>query len=371
MSGSQFADDIVLPPVTVTAPAPPTPEITLPEVTITADRISTYKSVGGLAWDRVCKLTLTDEKAGDKTANVLDLSEFHITFDVQAWLNQSPKTLVARVYNVGQGNMATVIKQYTSVRLIAGYKGANEDDEIFKGTISYYESGKSSVTETVLVIHANDSDRALNGYPINLTLEAGHTQSDVVTACIKAMGAQPGFITALDPSKSPRGRACVGMPKDVLRDIADANGATVSVENNKVNILKHGETFAEHSLVLNSKSGMVNSPVLTMDGAIQVTSLLNSRLKPGASIRLDEGGVYNKNLMSITQAPRIGGNVQQDQVQVGSQLDMFVKNAVKADGFYKLATVHHTGDTRGNAWHSHLVTMPANVKAAPGAFGVK
>ena len=370
MSASLFAD-IPVPPVPPATPATPTQEITLPEVTISADKIRTYKSAGGLAWDRVCKLTLTDEKAGDKTANILDLSEFHITFDVQAWLNQSPKTLVARVYNVGQDHMASVIKQFTSVRLIAGYRGANEDDEIFKGAISYYESGKSSVTETVLVIHANDSDRAVNGYPINLTLEAGHTQSDVVTACIKAMGAQPGFITALDPSKSPRGRACVGMPKDVLRDIADANGATVSVENNKVNILKHGETFAEHSLVLNSKSGMVNSPVLTMDGAIQVTSLLNSRLKPGASIRLDEGGVYNKNLMSITQAPRIGGNVQQDQVQVGSQLDMFVKNAVKADGFYKLATVHHTGDTRGNAWHSHLVTMPANVKAAPGAFGVK
>jgi hypothetical protein len=365
MSASLFAD-LPAPPI-----PPVTPEIVLPPVTITADRIRTYQSVGGLAWDRVCKLTLTDEKAGDKTANVLDLSEFHITFDVQAWLNQSLKTLVARVYNVGQENMRTVIKQYTSVRLIAGYRGANEDDEVFKGTISYYESGKSSVTETVLVIHANDSDRPMNGTPINLTLEAGHTQSDVVKACTKAMGLQLGFITELDPSKSPRGRACVGMPKDVLRDIADHNGATFSVEDGKVNIIKHNETFAEHSLVLNSKTGMVGSPVLTMDGAIQVTSLLNSRLKPGAGIRLDEAGVYNKNLMTVTPAPRLGGNTQQDQVQPGFQLEAFIKNAVKADGFYKLASVHHTGDTRGNAWHSHLVTMPANVTAAPVAPGIK
>ena len=46
-----------------------TPEITLPETVVTADRpTQTYTTAGGKYWGRDWQLTLTNEKAGDKTA---------------------------------------------------------------------------------------------------------------------------------------------------------------------------------------------------------------------------------------------------------------------------------------------------------------
>ena len=157
---------------------------------------------------------------------------------------------------------------------------------LFSGDVVWFERGREeNQTDTFLRIYANSFDIAINQSMVNTTLPAGSTQKDVAQACVDAMNKDEstlhmalGTLTAgMEDAKSPRSRTLYGMPKDILRDVAQTVGGHCFIDpKGKVNIVKPDDPpSASPVVVLNSRTGMIGVPHQNIDGSMSARCLLN------------------------------------------------------------------------------------------------
>ena len=174
-----------------------------------------------------------------------------------------PWSLEAKVYNVPDKLAQQIANQFTNVSLVVGYALPQPKTDasgaptavvplpqgykpggsmLFSGDVVWYEKGREqNITDTFLTIYANSFDPAQNSSVVNTLLKAGASQKDVAQACVDAMALVPslagpavtlGVLTAgMDDTKSPRSRTLYGMPKDILRDVAQTFGAFCHVDD--------------------------------------------------------------------------------------------------------------------------------------------
>jgi hypothetical protein len=283
------------------------------------------------------------------SGKTMDLSEYHMVFEVEQSAYSTPWKLTVRVYNLEQNLMQAIAKEYTQVQLEAGYLNGPKGI-IFNGLVSYFELGRENNTDLVLIIHAAEADLAWNETPVNATLPAGSTAADVVNACQSEMDKNGkiklGAMSALSTGQSPRARTLYGQSKDILRDVTQSNNATAFISDGKINVVTKDEVLKLPTVVLNSTSGMIGIPYQTLDGAINVRSLLNPQLKPAGSVQINE-----KDIRQI--AVKNAGLAASDLGTIGFFDD---HNQIHTDGLYKVYALTHTGDTRGNDWYTDIVT---------------
>jgi hypothetical protein len=288
----------------------------------------------------------------------LDLSNMRIKFKTnQADLPSTPNYAVIRVYNLSDDTAKSVQKEFTAVRLQAGYEGGSFGG-IFSGTIKMVRRGRETPTDTYLDILAADGDIARNFAIVNTSLAAGATQKDQLAATTKAMGIPAGYTPDLPPGTLSRGKVLYGMARDRMNDIADTSNCTWSIQNGQVQMVPLTSYMPGEAVVLNSNSGMIGLPEQTEDG-IHVKSLINPRIKIGALVQID-----NKSI----QGAFLGGSNLFATGRLESLPGLLPK--VTADGFYRVYVCEHTGDTRGQEWYSELVCLAID-SSAPVANSVQ
>jgi hypothetical protein len=291
---------------------------------------------------------------GIQDGQTVDLSDFHIIFEITKTAFQTPWKLTARVYNPGRELMGKIDRQFIQVRLSAGYQHGPYG-EIFNGVVAYFEKGRDSGTDTLLTIYANEADKSINQTVVNKNLPAGSTDLDVVKACVAEMKDDKivlGQMSDLSTGKSPRSRALFGMTRDVLRDVALSNNANVSVDNGKLNMIAQGDVLKVPAIVLNHTTGMIDIPHLSLEGGLRVRSLLNPDLKPNGSIRVNQRDVFQ-----ITEVKPGMDQSQAEQLQN--------RTRIAGDGGYKILSVTHRGDNRGNEWYTDIQSMPLDPDKIP------
>jgi hypothetical protein len=97
---------------------------------------------------------------------------------------------------------------------------------------------------------------------------------------------------------------------------------------------------------LNALSGMIGIPEQT-DNGIKVRSLLNSKLRIGGSIKINNNDI-NQTIQQNPSAAPVPFN-QWTGIQLLAK--------VSDDGIYKLYVIEHSGDTRGQEWYSDLICL--------------
>jgi hypothetical protein len=286
--------------------------------------------------------------------DALDLSLLAFNFQVEKAINQSSWRARITIYNPNSTIVEGLQKQYTNVRLEAGYMPPSQQyGVIFAGAIAYYRYGRINATDTFVELHAATADEANRGF-VNTTLPAGSRPLDVVNAVLAALGPYGiagGYITDLGDDKSPRGRVVYGMCRDVLRDVARTAGATYHIDDdNKLHILKESEAFpSENVPVLNSKSGMIDVPAQTNDGGIEVHSLLNFAIRPNTRIYLNEAEIVRNRASesgALSNLPQSATDIQMQSM------------AISKSGLYDVGKVEHHGENRGNSWFTYITTKP-------------
>ena len=308
-----------------------------------------------------------DPSSSSGGGDAVDLSNLRFTFKVTKNLNINAAELEAHINNVGRPTVQQIAKQYSTVWLSAGYRAPSTTyGQIFVGQITWYERGReTNGVDTYLTINAMCRDDAINRARINTVLPAGHTHRDIIQACADAMNVKVGFITKLIGEQTmSRARALFGMARDPLRDIHQHYGATCHVDDSgTLHMLGPNETVPGDTIVLNSKTGMIGVPAMTLGGGINARCLLNPNIVPGATVKINEADI---NQIVASQASR--NLTGKDVPTAGKLFDLLHKTAgisVEGDGIYKVMQLTHQGDNRGNDWYTDMVLQSNNPNDPP------
>lgn len=292
-------------------------------------------------WLRKCVLKV--EGAGED----LDMSELRIRFQVEQATGFRPHVAYISITNLSDRTAQKIHEEGKLVTLEAGY----EDGwgVIFKGEM-FQKRGNSRETPTdkVFQLTCKSGDRAYGYSVVNKTLSAGHTwrdQVDVALAALKPFGVTAGHIADLGAQTFPRARSLFGQTRDLLRTITQSTGTTWTIHNQKLDIIKSNEPIPGEAFVLNSQTGMVGMPVQTL-GGIQVRMLLNARVRPGTRLQIDQRSILQGELDPAYTNSAAATNVSYPMLAT--------------DGFYKVVTCDHIGDTRGQPWYTDVSCIALN-----------
>lgn len=178
---------------------------------------------------------------GGPDNKAIDLSNLRFKFSIRRGDIQTPNSADIRIYNVSD-QTADRIRQinpkpeFTRVIIQGGYEG--NFGVLFDGEIKQVRRGRESPTDTHLDITAADGDSAYNFSVTAMSLAAGATPKDQISAVIQGMAEasiKQGYIPETLPGNPlPRGKVVFGMSRDVLRDIAANTNTAWSIQDGKV-----------------------------------------------------------------------------------------------------------------------------------------
>lgn len=282
-----------------------------------------------------------------------DFSSFRCRFNISQWTLQTPNILKLVISNILPTRAQKFVKkEYKHIVIDAGYQDGH--GIIFQGNIVQAIYGRESPTDTIVTIYAADGDRAHNYATVNTTFPPGSTPQQHFDAAVQAMskyGISKGFVGVdLSQPVYPRAVTLFGMARDVLANIASGKQATVSYQNEKVQMLQNGQSKPGGAIVLNSNTGLVGMPTQTIQG-IYARCLLNPAIHIGTQVKIDQKDIQGAG-PTITAA---------DEQAVLSQAALA---HVATDGLYTVYRVDIDGDTRGNPWYMDLIMVTTNEQRA-------
>jgi hypothetical protein len=76
-----------------------------------------------------------------------------------------------------------------------------------------------------------------------------------------------------------------------LERLLKSQDFSVSVQDNGLQVLRHGESLSKEAIVLNSNSGLISSPEFSQNNLLTLKCLLMPELKPGLSLYIDSAHV--------------------------------------------------------------------------------
>lgn len=296
-----------------------------------------------LQYGRTCQLIVATKKL-----SALDLSQFRIKFVVKRSDTMTPNVADIRVYNLSEETAILIQKEFTQVTLQAGYEG--NYGVIFQGNIKQVIIGRESAQDTFIDIVAGDGDRAYNFAVVNTSLAKGSTQKDQVNASVNAMstmGVTAGIIGDQGGTQLPRGKVMFGNARNYLRDAAQTNDSSWSIQDEKVTFVAKKAYLPGERVVLTSKTGMIGTPQQTNEG-VNVKCLLNPNIRIATRLQIDNRSI---------QAFKINLSVPNSPANIPPPLT--------ADGVYYVLVVEHSGDTRGVEWYSSIICLNLDVTANP------
>lgn len=280
---------------------------------------------------RNCQLLLENE------TDALDLSEMHVQFHVHQALVGTPNWAVIRVFNLSQQTIQLAGQEYRNLSLSVGYEG--ELGTIFEGVIRQFNAGRRlNATDTFIDFVCQDGDFGYNHTSVNRTLSAGWSRIDEINLLqdeFSKNGIGSGHKSDLPSGQFPRGKVYFGAARDYMYQLSDNVGADWSIQDNKLILVGSNQNLPQQAIDLTAETGLIGLPEQTVDG-INLKCLINPKIKFGGVVKLDNSAI---------QAANISPDLTQPQYIPG----------IDRDGLYKVFSISHTGDTRGNDWYSDII----------------
>lgn len=310
-------------------------------------------------WDRVYSLIATTNNntisiSSKTSSNNQEGLQFE--FETRAYTLGSCKMAHIRIYNASLKTFNLIAginnpDNATQIVIVAGYIA--QSGIIFSGQIIQQKIGRLSDGVTSFVdIVATDGDLVYSQGFIGHTISKGSSAFNRLTTISQQVGltlSPDDFVvdtsTALNV-RAPRGRTFYGRAIDHLRNQSHAIGAHAMVDGNNVTVLGQYNSTNAPTLIINSKTGLINAPVQTILG-IGFDCLLNCRIIRGNKIQIDEA------LIQPLEAPLQEG--------AGGVLDVaniaFIPPILQGNGIYKVLFVTHKGNNRGNDWYTNVMCV--------------
>lgn len=256
----------------------------------------------------------------------IEVSDLHCTFTVEKSMSTDANPSVIQIFNLAPNTRNNIMTSGKRIIIEAGYKGP-QYGLIFDGdivqTLKRANNGIDKITEII----SQDGDVFLNSGFISVSYSAGQTSQSIIEgmAGIADKEMSLGSISEnLKGTQLARGKAMFGQPKDYARKIAKGEGALFYVCDRKINLVKPMDLPKDEIVSLSPHSGLIGTPEQTEDG-VKAKCLLNPLLNLNKLVHID--------------------NEYIQQTADGGQL---------SSGVYKIISVIHRGDTRGNDWYTEF-----------------
>jgi len=280
--------------------------------------------------------------------DTIDLSNLRCRFEISQWTMQTPNILKLVVSNLLPATARRFCeKEYKHLILDAGYEDGH--GIIFQGDINQAIYGRESPTDTILTIYVQDGDHAHNYATVATTFPPGSTPQQHFNAALQAMqpyGVTQGYVGVdLSTPAFPRAVTLFGMARDVLANIAKGKEATVSYQQEKVTMVKNGQSAPGGAIKLNSTTGLIGMPTQTLEG-ILARCLINPSIKVHSQVSIDQ-----KDIIGAYAPITVAGQ---------EQITQAILPNIATDGLYTVYRIDVTGDTRGNPWYFDLMMLATN-----------
>jgi len=300
--------------------------------------------------------------APDPNSPALVLSDFKITFNVRAADQETPDNCAVRIYNLSDSTVKRItggfssatgintVGEFTDISLNVGYQ--NNYGQIFKGTIKQFRVGREDNLNSYVDIFAADGDY-LYSKTINLNIPAGKTYEEVLQA-FTADDINRLDLNNLKTTDTnyvlPRGKVVFGMARSKYRMMATTLNASWRIQDDTIIYTDEDGYRGDEIISINTKTGLIGVPEQT-DQGIRLTCLLNHKIRVGNRVYLN-----NKDVTQLTERDPHNPPVMYNRLQG----PVYFNPPTSDDGFYRVFVVEHEGDTRGQAWYTHLICLAMN-----------
>jgi hypothetical protein len=333
-------------------------------------------------WMRHFELLLTDDNGKG-----LIFSDFKVTFDIEWYNIKFSRVAVIKIYNLSPHTNNRILgKEFTKIRLIAGYDGiatavdasqvgkvtavsagdvgqknGQNFGQIYSGDIRFTITGRDNPTDTYVLIQAIDGHQALLGAVVNTTLAAGYTVADLHAATMQSFdpfGVKKGITGDMPATVFPRGRVIFQSAHKVMDNISEQCGANWQIVDGQVQMVPENK-YTQEAIVLNSLTGLVGMPQQTMGAGVNVRCLINPNIRVNGLIKLDQTSVYRAALSSH-DIQMSGGSISETKDNgnlVVNGIASIPPASIATDGVYIVQSISYTGDTRGKAWYMDMMCM--------------
>ena len=275
---------------------------------------------------RKYELTISPVDADSRIIKDLRVS-FEVTKSTLSW----PNLCRISIFNPNQDTISAIESKYTQIILNAGYEGSM--GLIFKGEIRNGFISKTK-TDKIVTLYAGDGEKDWQNSFFNRTYSESVSMRQVIADVIAtfkntSQGALEGLPETADKLL---GQTISGSSKDVLDGFAKEYGFTWSIQDGELVTTPLEEPLqGDEAVVLNAKTGMINSPTITENG-VNVTCLLNPKLLPNRAIKIESLG---------------------SDASIGN-LYFYEVKATSGEGTYKIEEVTFSGDSREGDWLSSI-----------------
>lgn len=292
-----------------------------------------------MLWNRQYRVKFPD--IGLEFANTLRIS-FDITKDLSKNTNKGKLT----IWNLSDETRHKINVPDTKVEIYAGYKDNGGAVRLFVGSIisaQTKDDGKDVTTELTL----SDGQTAIRDTAFSLSFAPGTPGNTIVQYIADEMGMPLVWGDGVQFGVFKDGFSFVGMAADALDAICNGSGVKWSVQNEILQLIKEGGTVSNKGLVFAPDSGLIGSPEWYTKANAQANAATPKRKekqKNNEDPSTAATGWKVKTLLSPTLNPG-------DLVKVESRY---------VEGWFKVQSVHHTGDTHGDDWTSELDLVDRN-----------
>jgi hypothetical protein len=257
--------------------------------------------------------------------DTLRITGLRVAFKVVQTDQPSPNTVECSIYNLSADSRAK-LQSKRSIRTIieAGY--TSNLGLLFSGDLRRAFSSSNGV-DWVTTFRAGDGEAALRTARINESFSPGTPIKTVLNRLAGKLGVKPGdsskYINAAVHNKAQTqftsGTVVSGPTWPIFESYLSAYGLTFSVQDGNLQVLPLGQASTATAVKLTPRTGLIGSPEAGEKGKLKCKSLLQPSIRPGRKIF-----------------------IQSTQI----------------NGFYRVETVSHIGDTHGEAWHSDIEAVP-------------
>lgn len=202
-------------------------------------------------------ISLVVGKAG---GDGIEMRGLKIYFDILKTDTETPNKAEIKIWNLADNTAQRIKDEFDTVILNAGY--VERIGAIYKGNIIQVRRLRESSTDKITHLILGDGDKAYQYSMVNKTLAKGATQEDILSSVMTEMqkhGVELGAVPDnLGQFELPRGKVLFRSARDILRDVCRTVGASWSIQDNKLNIIKLDKALPGNAVLISPGTGMVN-----------------------------------------------------------------------------------------------------------------